>query len=301
MRNKKLYMITAYVLIMMFMALPAQAAQTLNINWFAPYYDNTASVILPESGQADTSFSFQGEIDSKYKAVLVKIVKGQDSVYYYYPVNNNTVSGQVYLRFGKGTYQVEINVVKPDPNPAVIAFDKLARTSIENTAEGDGRYLLPSWGIESDNQAIVKLANQITKDIKTDYDKIKAVHNWVSKNITYDMEKYKQGKFYDNEGAVKALETKKGLCRDYSNLTTALLRAVGIEARTVIGQAATNGSWYGHAWTEAKVGDRWISMDTTWDAGNIKNGGFVPKFSEKYFDMAQTEFDKTHKKTMDVY
>jgi transglutaminase-like putative cysteine protease len=115
------------------------------------------------------------------------------------------------------------------------------------------------------------------------------------------MDKYLQKKLYDNDGAVKLLETKKGLCRDYSNLTTALLRAVKIEAKTVIGQAGITGNMYGHAWNEVKVGHKWFSIDTTWDAGVIRNKEFVPKFSQKYFDMNQNEFNKTHVKTSDVY
>ncbi len=299
--KKNAFITIAYVLILSFLALPANA-QPVNLYWYKPYYDNTASVTLPADDQTDIYFGFKANIDSKYEAVLVKVVLNSDEVYYYYPAKQNTVEGTVYLRFGKGAYQVEINVVKPNPkNPGTIVFERLAKTTIVNTAEGDLRYLLPSWGIESDNQEIIDKANEITRGIKDDYKKAEAIHDWVSKNITYDMEKYKQNRVYDNEGAVKALQTRKGLCRDYSNLTTALFRAIGIEARTVIGEAFTNGRWYGHAWNEVKIGDKWISMDTTWDAGVVTDNKFVPKFSRQYFDPAQKEFDKTHRKTQEVY
>lgn len=300
-KNRKLMVFIACMLVILLMGAPIQA-QTSNIEWYKPYYNNSASLNLSANKHTDNFFDFDGKVDTtKYKAVLVKIVREKDEVYYYYPLNNGTVEGQVYLRFGKGTYQIEVNLVKPDPNPAVVSFDRLAKTTVENNKEDDRRYLDPSWGIESNDPVITDKAIEITKNAKTDYERVKAVHDWVSKNIKYDIEKYRQNKLYDNEGALKALTTRQGLCRDYSNLTTALCRTIGIEAKTVIGQAGQNGKFYGHAWNEVKVGKRWISMDTTWDAGTVSNNKFTPRFSTKYFDMDPKEFNKTHVKAQDLY
>lgn len=283
-RKRNFLTIVASLLIVIFIAAPA-AAKTISVYWYNPYYSNLASVTLPADDQVDTYFDLKGTVDSKYTAVLVKTVYNSDEAYYYFPVNKNSVEGAVYLRFGKGTYQVEVNLVKPSTAPGTMAFDRLAKTTVENTREGDQRYLLPSWGVENDKQVIIDKALEITKGIKDDYLKVKAIHQWVNKNIKYDMEKFNKKQFYDNEGAVKTLQTKKGLCRDYTGLTNALSRAVGIEARTVIGQALSGGAWSGHAWSEVKVGDRWISIDTTWNV----------------FDPAPATFSNTHRKVQDVY
>ncbi len=84
---------------------------------------------------------------------------------------------------------------------------------------------------------------------------------------------------------MKALRTRKGLCRDYANLTTAMCRALGLEARTVIGLAGAGSTSSGHAWNEVKVGNRWVSMDAVW----------------KCFDPSAGEFQETHRKTQEVY
>ncbi len=294
-------LVAGTLMILLLLAMPAEA-KTLAVNWYKPYYEHTNSITLPADDQIDTAFSFQGQIDAKYNAVLIRVAKDDDETYYYYPANNNAIEGKVFLRFGQGTYQVEINLVKPNPeNPAEMKFDWLAKTQMENIGAGDGRYLLPSWGIESDNQEIINKAREITAGIKDDYNKVKAIHDWVSKNISYDIERYNANKVYDNEGAVKALQIKKGLCRDYSNLITALARAIGLEARTVIGEANGGGKWYGHAWNEVKAGGRWISMDATWAAGKVKGDKFIPQFSRKYFDLSPEIFNQTHRETQPAY
>ncbi len=298
---KKIQLAAVLAVTVVFLALPVQA-KPVEVNWYQPYYEHQAALTLPVDDRVDTAFVLSGQIDDKYNALLVRVARGADETYYYLPARKNQVEGSVYLRFGKGNYKVEINLVKPNPDdPAVIQFDRLAGTQLENTAEADRRNLLPSWGIESDDPAIVSKAREITKGLKDDYQKVKAIHDWVTKNISYDVVKYKAGRFYDNEGAVKALNSKTGLCRDYSNLTAALLRAVGIEAKTVTGEAGNSGSWYGHAWNEAKVGGRWISLDTTWDAGYVRGSSFISRYSSKYFDQEAGLFNRTHKKAADAF
>ena len=281
--NRVLIILTTVFLIMILT--PAAFAGQAEARWFTPYYEGN-SVTMPDDAAIETSFDFTGTIKDQYKGILVKVSKGNDSVHYYYPAVDNAVQGDVYLRFGKGAYRVDFNLVKPNNgNPGVIKYDSLARVQVENTGDADMRYLLPSWGIESDASAIVQKAQQISGQADDDYKKVKNIFDWVSKNMVYDMDKFRRGEFYDNEGAVKALQTKKGLCRDYANLVTALVRAEGIEARTVIGQAGTDGNWYGHAWNEVKIGGRWISMDAVW----------------KVFDQDNSIFGKTHIKAQEVY
>ncbi len=264
---------------------PAAYAGQADIRWFTPYTEGN-SVTLSEGNSFDTWFSFQGTVTEKYTGIIVRAVLGNDEAYYYYPAVGNTVAGAVYLRFGEGSYRVDFNLVKPNNgNPGVIAYDSLARVQVENTDNADMRYLLPSWGIESNNRTITQKARQIVGQASDDYSKAKAIFDWVSKNLVYDMDKFRRGEFYDNDGAVTALQTKKGLCRDYANLVTAMCRAEGIEARTVLGEAGTGGTWYGHAWNEVRIGDRWVSMDAVW----------------KVFDQDTGIFETTHKKTQEVY
>lgn len=261
-----------------------------------------AAQSLPADDRIDTAFSFQMPVAAKYRAILVRICKDGQEAYYYYPANKEgKAGGKVYLRFGKGMYQVDFNLVKAKTaDPAKMEFDRLAGVKLENTNSTDGRYLFPSWGVESDSKEVRQLAVSITKGSSNDYAKIKAIHDWVSKNITYDLKKYQQNQLYDNQGALYTLKARRGLCLDYSNLTTALLRSLSIESRTVLGNAGEKGSWGGHAWNEAKINGQWISLDTTWDSGVNIQGKYVAKFSTSFFNPKPEVFQKSHLKTREA-
>lgn len=85
------------------------------------------------------------------------------------------------------------------------------------------------------------------------------------------------------------------MCQDYAFVTVALLRAAGIEARIAVGQGDGSGGWGGHAWVEANVDGRWVTMDPTWDAGGQLNGQFVFRFQTKYFDPDPDVFKLDHR------
>jgi len=68
--------------------------------------------------------------------------------------------------------------------------------------------------------------------------------------------------------ASAVLERGVGDCTEHAWLLTALLRAAGIPARTVFGVAYTGdeAKVFGyHAWVEAAVGARWVTVDPMWD------------------------------------
>lgn len=289
--------ILGIMLIVGIMTCTAAQAATPAVKWFAPYYNHQVALDLPVEDAVYTSFDLSSQVTGNYTAMLVKITKGSDSTYYYFPVKDTHSNGTVYLRYGAGAYRIDVNMIKPTQDRTKLSFDAVATFEMTNLSDQDGRYLLPSWGVESDNQLITNTANTITKNAKNDLEKVQAIHDWVAKNIAYDVDKYRAGEIYEIQGALTTLINKKGLCRDYSDLTTALCRSIGIDAKTVIGQAGTTSAKYGHAWNEVKVNGSWISMDLTWDAGVIVNDKYIPKFSRQYFNMNAVAFGASHQKS----
>lgn len=177
-------------------------------------------------------------------------------------------------------------------------------------------YLRPSMDIDSQNEEIIKLANTITDSITDEYEKVKAIHDWVSQNIYYD--KDGTGKDYysyaidtdgerifDNVGdeiysqnASYVLKVRKAVCEGYTNLTVALLRAIGIPANLHSGYSNGGLGWGPHAWTVAYIRDtnEWIILDTTFDSGNTYiNGKYVEDdMRTTYFDPTTDNFAKDH-------
>lgn len=97
------------------------------------------------------------------------------------------------------------------------------------------RYLDASPAAQKDDGQVQQLARQLTATARTEHDAVTAIIGWVVDHTTYTL----QPEAYD---AVSTLKTGRGNCQNFSNLSVALLRAVGIPARVVTG-FSTKTSW----------------------------------------------------------
>ena len=163
-------------------------------------------------------------------------------------------------------------------------------------------YLQPSYWVNSEDATIRKQALAITSGCKTDYDKLLAIHDWVTENIYYDYDGLYGRSDYVVD-ATEVLSAKRSVCQGYADLTAALLRSIGIPAKVVSGYAGSpltnallTNSTSNHAWNEAYVDGRWIMLDTTWDSGNRYENGAYQKGSthRMFFDPTAEIFSASH-------
>jgi transglutaminase-like putative cysteine protease len=139
-------------------------------------------------------------------------------------------------------------------------------------------YILPSKLVQSHHPEIQQLASELTRGLKTDEEKSKAIYKWVASNISYDAESYfrdpSNPRYYSS---LETLRDKQALCSGYANLNAALHRSVGIEAKVVYGE--------GHAWNEVKISGNWQQQDPTYGSGGLDmmNKLFIPQFNDQYF------------------
>jgi uncharacterized protein YjdB len=162
----------------------------------------------------------------------------------------------------------------------------------------------PSRSIESDDKDIISLANSLTAGLTNDYSKVKAINNWVCENIYYDQDELSVKRTLAEQAdlgyqsAVTTLNTKKGVCDGYTNLTAALLRAAGIPTQNYSGMAGNSGGWGPHGWNAAYIKEqkRWIFLDTTWGTFNkYSNGKFIKGTQRQtYFDIDLKALSRTH-------
>ncbi len=154
---------------------------------------------------------------------------------------------------------------------------------------------------------IKKLAKTITKNTKTNLEKAKKIHDWVSKNIYYDWDGFNKDDYGDND-TISVLKNRKCVCVGYANLVDELLKAVNIPSRKTVGFALGGGlnqkNWdevkdrdKNHIWNEAYINGRWIIIDTTWDSSNrFENGKFQNGvLSYNYFDPSLEFFSNDHR------
>lgn len=131
------------------------------------------------------------------------------------------------------------------------------------------RYTSPSSRIEAENQQIKDLAIEIVGQEKNVYFQTELIYKWVFKNLAF------QG--YDGATALSTLENMSGACGGHSFLYAALLRSIGIPARTIGGLTSREqsslqpGLWDGnqntmgtHVWNEIFLPNYgWVQSDST--------------------------------------
>lgn len=122
------------------------------------------------------------------------------------------------------------------------------------------------------NTEIIEAAAGITEGSETEYEALERIYDWVTHNISYDVEKYHAGE-PNNPNPLKTMQEKKGTCGDYTKLTEQLLQASGIETKIKSGEVVTDRGKELHAWNEAKVDGVVYALDTTWGAGFLTEEG----------------------------
>lgn len=102
------------------------------------------------------------------------------------------------------------------------------------------------------------VADLITNASMTDMDKIKAVHDWMCYNLTYDYT-------YSKYSYLNAISEHTAVCQGYAELFDLFMHIVGIESKIVTGYG-NNGQQTGlHAWNEVIVNGITYAIDVTWD------------------------------------
>jgi hypothetical protein len=237
------------------------------------------SVVSP----AADGLSFQGIVHVEGTSTLPVVwfcLKGPGGEVTVFPAGSRDgwFRADVFLRFGPGSYTVWAG-------PSQQSFDGSIRFTVVNAQAEDKRYLAPSAYVDSADPTVVRQAAMLVKDGMSDLEKVRAVYDWVTTNIAFDHEAYLAGlnRFVP---ASQALREKKGMCREYSFLVAAMARALDVQARVVYGQATGRGGQLLHAWNEALIEGKWISLDATFGAGFFDGTKFVPQASRSFFDLA---------------
>ena len=147
--------------------------------------------------------------------------------------------------------------------PAYVEIKSISSSSntginCKNTIKDLKAYLKATANCQVNNAKIKKLVNKLTKGLKTDKQKAKAIFNYVRDTISYSF-------YYDTKhGAVGTLKAKSGNCVDHAHLLAAMYRTAGLATRYGHGKCTfSGGSTYGHVWTQVLIGNTWTVSDAT--------------------------------------
>ena len=139
--------------------------------------------------------------------------------------------------------------------------------------------------------AVNNLLSQLGVSGKSEYQKVKAIYDYMINNITYDEAHLNDETYTLKFTAYAALKNKTAVCQGYATLLYRLLLEAGVDCRVIAGET-DNG---GHAWNIAKLGSVYYNLDATWDAGYddyayfLRNSeGFADHY--RYLEYATTQF-----------
>lgn len=123
------------------------------------------------------------------------------------------------------------------------------------------------------------LAAEVTQPYKTQKEKAQALYAWITQNIQYDWEEWadivqdRAGRG-DPQDPESVLKRGKAICVGYAWLFENMARAIGLEAKPVIGSVrGYRGTLddelvakYKHAWNAVQLDGNWYLLDSTWGA-----------------------------------
>jgi hypothetical protein len=159
------------------------------------------------------------------------------------------------------TDRERIEVVERREGRVVLRVDRGSRLpEAADVAEGSTadelrRFLRDEPELDIEGESITRVADEIRNRASNPADRVRAVVDWVQSNLEYEMTK-------GTEAAERTLRSRRADCTEFSNLTIALCRALGIPARRVGGISLSSDVGILHRWVEVHLGN-WYEIDPT--------------------------------------
>jgi hypothetical protein len=97
----------------------------------------------------------------------------------------------------------------------------------------------------------------------SDYEKVRAVYDYVCQNVTYDHENLENDYYMLKHTAYAALVDGTAVCQGYALAIYRLLLELDVDCRIVVGVS----SGENHAWNIVELDGVYYNLDATWDAG----------------------------------
>jgi len=179
---------------------------------------------------------------------------------------------RVQLSTGVFLHEYSIELWQYGSNYTLILYPRYA-----NTASGDAKL----------RQLVDEIISGIISPGMTDYEKVKAVHDYLVTRLEYDTRE-NQEVAPSSFSALGALETGIAVCKAYSELMALILNRAGVPCRIVVGSANRTE----HAWNMVCIDGELYHVDTTWDdpVSNYKRN----TIRYDYFNLSDADIGRDH-------
>lgn len=232
-------------------------------------------------------------------------VSGFDDGYYIFVVTLGTGAQMYYV------FEVEDGSSGAVPADELPAAENLAfiDAPLELSSEGVLHQITVTDDTEKAEEILAEvksLSDQICAGLDDDYDKARALCEWVGENIYYDEDASKNGVTEEVVTLEYVLEYHRSVCFGWSNLYAALCQAQGIRCYNVSGSCVTGSRCFlqtelsdehSHSWNLVETDGRYIWVDTVWNSTNAykKNSYFSGTCDMQYFDIDAVLLSHDHR------
>ena len=213
------------------------------------------AAICENNAAIDTSHASDGYVTAKAQLkspAKAQVSKDEMSYLYNLPLDGMVVA--LPLNMDDGSYNIRImQRVSGDKYIEILSATVDAKLKSEFEP-----FLRSTYYCEfSNDSTCTKTARQLTENAATAADAVAAIYAYVTKNISYDVEKATQltkvSGYVPNPD--ETLASGKGICFDYASLTAAMLRSVGIPCKIVTGFVSPDDIY--HAWNMVYIDGEW--------------------------------------------
>lgn len=191
-----------------------------------------------------------------------------------------------------------LDITKMYMSTEITSFGPLKTYKVKiGNLEGES-YLSKSFYNKQSIDVVSEMIETIKSNIEgsiiedTAYNKIKTVHDYLIKNVSYDQTLSKDN-IYNIYGA---LINKEAVCEGYSKAFKYIMDDFGIPSVIACGIGQnSNGETESHAWNYVKIDSNWYAVDCTWDDPVIVGNGRVSdSVYTKYFLKGSGDFFVDH-------
>lgn len=131
------------------------------------------------------------------------------------------------------------------------------------------------------------IISSIISPTMSDYDKVKAIHDYICNNVAYTNEPN-----VDSQNAYGALINGYAVCGGYAEAYRLLVNLCDIDCMIILGNA--NGQY--HSWNLVKLDNEWYHVDCTWDDIDYNH-----TFNYLYFLIDDTSIATVHNWNRDAW
>lgn len=253
---------------------------------FTYFYRNNITFYIMKNF-VDKGIAF-GDANAYYKDVDYSFVQNTDNLF---PKTRQDILNIIYTSLNRGVSEVsfycdydecisDVNEIADDSdllasiNNFVHPFNSYNRVFF--TISDYGRVRIKVNRVYSDSSILLveneidRIMDSLFKSGMSDYDKIKAFHDYIINNTVYDSSVSLTSQMYvdtNSSNALGLLFEKKAICSGYSDTMAIFLNKMGFNNYKISSDT--------HIWNLVYYNDSWLHIDATWDDPVTNDGSNI--------------------------